>query len=97
MKLLSVNGNFQKVFSEEEKANSPRIEFETLSVNGGQIIEGEKFEYDFKFKNSGKSDLIIESAKASCGCTATAPSDKVIKGGETLSYLEQLKLLTLAS
>ena len=83
IKQLTVNGNFEKVFSEAELANAPNIEFVETSIDGGQIIEGEKFVYDFKFKNTGKGPLEITSAKASCGCTATAPQDKVIEPGAT--------------
>lgn len=82
-KQLSINGTYKRVFSEEEKANSPVIEFETVSVDGGKIIEGESFVYDFKFKNAGKAPLEIVSAKASCGCTATTPPGGAIQPGET--------------
>ena len=80
-KQLSVNGTYTRVLTEAEKANTPKIEFETVEVNGGKIIEGEKFVYDFKFKNTGTGPLVIESAKASCGCTATAPPVESIQPG----------------
>ena len=32
-------------------------------------VQGEKVSYSFKFKNVGKSDLVITDAHASCGCT----------------------------
>lgn len=35
----------------------------------GNVTEGEKVAYIFTFKNSGTSDLVIESATTSCGCT----------------------------
>ncbi|HHG84996.1 MAG TPA: DUF1573 domain-containing protein [Bacteroidetes bacterium] len=82
-KQLSVNGTYKRVFTAEEKANTPVIEFETVSVDGGKIIEGEKFVYDFKFKNMGKAPLEISSAKASCGCTATKPPGGAVLPGET--------------
>ncbi len=82
-KELTINGNFKRVFSETEKANSPHIEFETTSVEGGRIIEGENYIYDFKFKNTGSAPLTIISAKASCGCTAIAPVVSSIAPGDT--------------
>lgn len=82
-KSMTVNGTFKRVWSEEEIASSPQIEFETQDVNGGKVIEGEKFIYDFKFKNTGKSNLVIYSTKASCGCTASKPSKESIAPGET--------------
>ena len=35
----------------------------------GKVTDGEKVEYNFKFRNTGKNPLIIASATASCGCT----------------------------
>lgn len=83
-KQLSVNGTYQRVYTDAEKAKSAKIEFETESVNGGKIIEGEKFEYDFKFKNTGESPLILTSVKPSCGCTTPFwPQGKEIAPGES--------------
>jgi len=33
--------------------------------------------------NNGKSELIIRNIRSSCGCTAVAPSTKVIGPGES--------------
>jgi hypothetical protein len=82
-KEITVTGNFKRVFSEAERNNSPHIEFELLHVEGGKIIEGENYVYDFAFKNTGKAPLTIISAKASCGCTAIAPIVESIAPGET--------------
>ncbi|MCB0836808.1 MAG: DUF1573 domain-containing protein [Bacteroidetes bacterium] len=82
-KVLSINGNINKVYTESELAAMPGIEFELTEYDAGNILEGEKVIYGYKFKNTGKGDLEIESVKASCGCTATAPRDKVIPGGGT--------------
>jgi Protein of unknown function (DUF1573) len=76
-KELTLNGNFKRVFSEAEKANSK------VSVEGEKIIEGENYVYDFKFKNTGNAPLTIISAKASCGCTAIAPIVSSIAPGDT--------------
>lgn len=83
-KQLSVNGTYQRVYTDAEKANSAKIEFETVSVDGGKIIEGEKFEYDYVFKNTGGSPLSLTSVKASCGCTTPFwPQGKEIQPGES--------------
>ncbi len=83
-KQLSVNGTYQRIFTEAEKAKSPKIEFETESVDGGKIIEGEKFEFDYNFKNTGESPLILTSVKPSCGCTTPFwPQGKEIAPGES--------------
>lgn len=80
-KKLQINGSLNKVYSEEELASLPHIKFEVTEYDGGTVISGEKVVYAYKFTNTGKDDLVIESVKASCGCTATAPKDKVIPGG----------------
>lgn len=82
-KQVTINGNYKRVFSQAEKDNSPRIEFVETSVNGGKVIEGEQFVYDFEFTNTGKSPLTISQAKASCGCTATKPPQGSIAPGES--------------
>lgn len=48
----------------------------------GTVPKGEKIDWDFVVKNTGKSDLQILSAQPSCGCTV-ANFDKVIKPGAT--------------
>ena len=51
------------------------------SINFGEIIEGEKVNLEFKIKNTGKGDLIITNAKASCGCTQLEYPKEIIKPG----------------
>ena len=53
--------------------NLPVIEFEEETHDFGKITQGEKVSYSFKFKNTGKSNLLISSAQASCGCTVPKP------------------------
>lgn len=49
----------------------------------GTIIQGEKVSHIYKFKNTGKSDLIVSSVRASCGCTVPTYSKEPVKpGGE---------------
>jgi len=49
----------------------------------GTITQGDIAEHTFKFKNTGDAPLIIESAKASCGCTIpTYTQEPVPVGGE---------------
>jgi hypothetical protein len=35
--------------------------------------------YDFEFENSGKKDIIISEAKASCGCTVPSFPQQPVK------------------
>lgn len=45
------------------------IVFEEEAFDFGSITQGEKVEHTFKFTNTGENDLVIVSAKGSCGCT----------------------------
>jgi hypothetical protein len=51
--------------------------------NFGKVTDGEKVEYNYRFKNSGKNPLIITAASASCGCTVPEKPDAPIQPGET--------------
>ncbi len=59
----------------------PVFTFEKEAHDFGTIIQGEKVAYSFKFKNTGDGDLIITSAKGSCGCTIPEyPTDPIAPG-----------------
>jgi len=63
--------------------NIPAFQFNDESHDFGTINEGEKISYAFRFKNSGKGDLVIRSARGSCGCTVPEyPKDPVAPGKE---------------
>jgi hypothetical protein len=48
----------------------PSFKFERTEYDFGQIKEGEKVVYTYKFTNTGSAPLIVESVQPSCGCTA---------------------------
>ena len=54
------------IFSQEV---GPKIEFESLEINYGQISKGDNGVRIFKFKNIGSEPLIINKVYSSCGCT----------------------------
>lgn len=65
-----------------DTSSLPRFQFDEEIHDFGRVIQGEKVSYSFKFKNSGKSDLVISDAKATCGCTiADYPKKPVPPGG----------------
>lgn len=71
------------VLSPAQLAAAPVVGFNTNEYDFGDMKQGEKKDYTFNITNSGKSDLIIRNVRSSCGCTAVAPSKKVIAAGET--------------
>jgi len=83
---LIVSANIQEDFSNlspSEIANAPAIEFENKTFNFEQLKQGEKVDYEYILKNTGKSDLIIRKVHASCGCTAIISDQKIIPPGES--------------
>lgn len=62
--------------------NAPVIQFDATSLDLGDVAKGDKAKYVFTFRNTGKTDLVIEKAKPSCGCTV-AEFTKTVKPGET--------------
>ena len=71
--------NLEKAQTRNVKANNaeaPVMTFEKTEHDWGVISEGEKVETTFKFKNTGKSALIITEIKGSCGCTVPKNWDK---------------------
>lgn len=69
--------------SKKDADKMPVITFERLEYDFGRVIKGEKLSYAFKFTNTGKSNLIISSARSSCGCTTSTPPQAPIRPGES--------------
>ena len=68
---------------ETTSSDSPAFKFVKESFDFGEITQGEKISYDFKFTNIGKSPLIITNAIATCGCTVPDyPKEPVAPGAE---------------
>jgi hypothetical protein len=83
---LNVSATVEEDFSKlsaAELAEAPKIDFNSKTFEFGEITEGQKVDYVFKITNKGKRDLIIRSAKASCGCTAANPGTNLIKPGQS--------------
>jgi len=65
------------------ETTAPIFNFEKETHSFGDIEEGPKVEYEFKFTNDGKEPLIISNVKASCGCTTPAwPKEPIMPGEE---------------
>lgn len=58
------------------------IKFDTPEHDFGVIKEGDTAKYVFEFTNVGENPLLIQSAKASCGCTTPDyTQDTILPGG----------------
>lgn len=62
-------------------AYGPEITFDKTKHNFGIIKQGEPVTYEFKFTNTGNSNLIIKNAVAGCGCTTPEwPKEPIAPG-----------------
>jgi len=63
------------------KVGGAKIAFDRTEHDFGTINEGDIVETIFSFTNTGKSELIISSAKGSCGCTVPEwPKEPILPG-----------------
>ena len=67
------------IFSQEV---GPKIEFESLEINYGQISKGDNGVRIFKFTNIGSKPLIINKVYSSCGCTIPKKPSSPIGPGQ---------------
>ena len=67
------------IFSQEV---GPKIEFESLEINYGQISKGDNGVRIFKFTNIGSEPLIINKVYSSCGCTIPKKPSSPINPGQ---------------
>ena len=81
-----------KETNDKAKAGLAEMTFVSKDFDFGTIDEGDVVDAVFEFENTGKSDLIITAAKASCGCTVPEwPKNKAIKPGEKSQIKAQFK------
>jgi len=82
-KIKSENLELAKERDEEIKVGGAKVKFDKTEHDFGVINEGDVVETVFTFTNSGKSELIITSAKGSCGCTVPEwPKEPIMPGEE---------------
>jgi hypothetical protein len=68
--------------AQDSGQSSPEINFDKLVHDFGKVMQGDKTEYEFVFKNTGKVPLIISDVKSSCGCTVPEwPRNPIMPGG----------------
>lgn len=82
---LSCNNNNKINSNTNITSGIARIQFDTTYHDFGNLIQGEKVSYTFKFKNIGNTNLIIKDAYSTCGCTVPSYSKELVapgKGGE---------------
>ena len=91
--LVSCKSNTSSKTSSTKETGStgqPQIKFETDMHDFGEVAEGEKVSFTFKFTNTGKGPLVITGIASSCGCTVGEYTKDTIKpkaqGNVTVSF-----------
>ena len=80
---LSINAQEVKSTEVAVDPNAPVFEFETDVIDYGKIEQNADGVRVFKFKNVGKSPLIITRVQSSCGCTVPKKPSEPIMPGES--------------
>ncbi|MBK7214660.1 MAG: DUF1573 domain-containing protein [Bacteroidales bacterium] len=63
--------------------NAPKAKYDKMVNDFGEIAQGIPKTAEFKLTNEGKEPLIIQSARASCGCTNLQYSQEPILPGKS--------------
>lgn len=85
--------NIERIIEERQKQKAekkipadgkyPVITFKETEFDFGDIKQGDKVEHTFEFTNTGEADLLITTARASCGCTVPEFTEEAIKPGKS--------------
>ena len=68
---------------EQALRDSTTVQVIDTTYNFGKVTDGEKVEFNYRFKNTGNKPLIITNATASCGCTVPQKPEMPILSGDT--------------
>lgn len=81
--LPPTNAENSKSSKAQMNDDSPRIVLDETSFDFGVHPAGSELKHSFTFSNKGKTLLVIEKIKSSCGCTAAIASAQEIPPGES--------------
>lgn len=76
-------GNAQNVEQKEVPEHGAKIRFEEMEHQYGTIMKGGNGDCEFVFWNDGDEPLILQSVKASCGCTTPTWTQKPVMPGQS--------------
>lgn len=90
------------------QSNGPVIAWEKPAYDFGDVVQGEKVEHTFKFKNTGNEPLVITNVQVTCGCTTPKgwerdpilpgeSSELTISFNSSGKYGRQEKVITVVS
>lgn len=76
-------GGDEEIVNIDENAGYTTLSFNKMEHDFGNVQVGQEYTYKFVVKNTGKKPLIIEDAKASCGCTVPDKPENPIAPGKS--------------
>lgn len=76
----------------EQRPPAPSIVCDQPVYNFGEMANTQDVEHAFVIRNEGTATLEIRNVRASCGCTATEISNKMIPPGESSTVKAKLNL-----
>ena len=79
---FSVKAQNLVVLSDSVQSEGPAMTFEVTEADLGDLRQGEKAEYRFKFTNTGNKPLVIQNVISTCGCTVPEWPEKPVMPGE---------------
>ena len=68
---------------DSEIVGGPKIKFEEISFDFGEIQEGTYAKHVFSFTNIGDKPLLLKEVKPACGCTASEWTREPVLPGES--------------
>ena len=71
------------VITDAPAGGGPSMQFETMEIDYGTILQGSDPLRVFRFTNVGDEPLIISKAKGSCGCTVPKYAQEPVLPGES--------------
>ncbi len=70
-------------YNSSDSTQFTSIQWQEQTIDFGKIIEGQKLEVVYHFKNTGTKPLIISKVEPGCGCTvADTPAEPIAPGKE---------------
>ena len=77
----------------------PRISVEPATFDFGRVLQQRTLQKEFKVRNFGGADLLIEGVSTTCGCTTTDSAgqpilNKVLKPGGSMPMTVKLETRT---
>lgn len=79
---MAFMANAQNVEQKDVPEHGAKIRFEEMEHQYGTIVKGGNGDCEFTFWNDGDEPLILQSVKASCGCTTPKYTQKPVLPGQ---------------